>query len=127
MSLTLSGRRCYLAVGRVSIISKLGALRLGQLVSCVLVNEGAEIVPLLALPLAGASLHFAELHLAETLMIAIVPLEDILDTGCLLLKFRLLSAEMRLELGKILLDKIELDNLLRLCNARVVQGSHPLL
>jgi hypothetical protein len=95
--------RGYLAVRRI-LERHLGTFRLGELLSRVLVHKVAEVVSLLTLPLAGAALQLTELHLAETLVIAIIPLEDILHALCLLSILRVLSAILRLELGKVLFD-----------------------
>lgn len=78
----------------------------------MLIYEVPEIIPLLALPLAGASLQFSKLHLTETFVVPVVPLEDVLYTGSLLVIFCLFPSKLRFELGKILLDKVKLDHLL---------------
>ena len=70
----------------------------------MLVNKVAVVVSLLTLPFAGAALHFTELHFAEALMIAIIPLEDILHARSLLCILRVLSAEFRLEFWEILFN-----------------------
>jgi hypothetical protein len=103
VSIDQAGLRGYLAV-RGILERQLGTFRLGELLSRVLVHKVAEVVPLLALPLAGAALQLTELHLAETLVIAIIPLEDILHALCLLSILRVLPAILRLELGEVLFD-----------------------
>jgi hypothetical protein len=103
MSIDQAGLRSYLAV-RGIFERKLSTFRFGELLSRVLVNKVAEVVSLLTLPLAGAALQLTEFHLAETLVIAIIPLEDILHALCLLSILRVLSAILRLEFGEILFD-----------------------
>ena len=101
MSIDQAGLRSYLAI-RGILERQLGAFRFGELVSRVLVDKIAEVVSILALPLAGAALQLTELHLAEALVIAIIPLEDILHARCLLGILRVLSAILRLEFWEIL-------------------------
>ena len=103
VSIDQAGLRGYLAVRRI-LERQLGTFRLGELLSRVLVNKVAEVVSLLALPLAGAALQLTKLNLAETLVIAIIPLEDILHALCLLSILRVLSAILRLEFGEVLFD-----------------------
>ena len=79
----------------------------------MLIDKVAEVVALFTLPFAWTTLHFTKLHLAVTLMITIIPLKNIFHTGCLLSIFRLFATEIRLVLGKILLYKVELYNMLR--------------
>ena len=78
----------------------------------MLINEVAEVVSLLTLPLARASLHLFEFHLTEALMVAIIPLENVLHTGCLFSKGTLLTAKVGLELWEVLLYQVELDHML---------------
>jgi hypothetical protein len=103
MSIDQAGLRSYLVV-RGIFERKLSTFRFGELLSRVLVNKVAEVVSLLTLPLAGTALQLTELHLAEALVIAIIPLEDILHALCLLSILRVLSAILRLEFGEILFD-----------------------
>ena len=103
MSIDQAGLRRYLSV-RGILERQLVTFWFGELLSRVLVHKVAEVVSLLTLPLAGAALQLTELHLAETLVIAIIPLEDILHALCLLSILRVLSAILRLELGKVLFD-----------------------
>jgi hypothetical protein len=79
----------------------------------VLVDEVAEVVSLLALPLAGAALHLSEFHGAEALVVAVVPLKDVLDACGLMVILGLFPSEMWLELGEILLDQVKLNHMLR--------------
>ena len=101
MSIDQAGLRSYLAI-RGILERQLGAFRFGELVSRVLVDKVAEVVSILALPFAGAAFQLTEFHLAEALVIAIIPLEDILHARCLLGILRVLSAILRLEFGEIL-------------------------
>jgi len=79
----------------------LRAFGLREFFGSVLVNEVAEIIALLTLPLAGAALHLPELHVPETLVISVIPLKHIFDT-CSLLEFPLFPPEVWLEFRKIL-------------------------
>ena len=103
VSIDQAGLRSYLAV-RGFLERQLDTFRFGELISRVLVNKVAEVVSILTLPLAGATLQLTELHLAEALVIAIIPLEDILHALCLLSILRVLSAILWLEFGEILFD-----------------------
>ena len=103
VSIDQAGLRSYLAV-RGFLERQFGTFRFGELISRVLVNKVAEVVSILTLPLAGATLQLTELHLAEALVIAIIPLEDILHALCLLSILRVLSAILWLEFGEILFD-----------------------
>jgi hypothetical protein len=94
--------RSYLTL-RGFLERQLGTFRFGELISRVLVDKVAEVVSILTLPLAGAAFQLTELHLAEALVIAIIPLEDILHALCLLGILRVLSAILWLEFGEILL------------------------
>ena len=109
----LASLRDNLSVWRL-LERKLLSLWLGEFLSCVLVDKVAEVVSLLTLPLAWAALHLAELNLAVTLVIAVVPLEDILHAGSFLVILCLLSSKLRLKLWQILLDQVKLDNMLSL-------------
>ena len=88
--------------------------RLGEFICSVLINEVSKVVSLLALPLARASLQLFELHLSEALVIAVIPLENILNTGRFLSKVALLTAKVGLELWEILLNQVKLDYVLGL-------------
>jgi hypothetical protein len=103
VSIDQAGLRSYLAV-RGFLERQLDTFRFGELISRVLVNKVAEVVSILTLPLAGAALQLTKLHLAEALVIAIIPLEDILHALCLLSILRVLSAILWLEFGEILFD-----------------------
>ena len=103
MSIDQASLRSYLAV-RGILERQFGTFRFGELISRVLVNKVAEVVSILTLPLAGAALQLTKLHLAEALVIAIIPLEDILHALCLLSILRVLSAILWLEFGEILFD-----------------------
>ena len=103
MSINQARLRSYLTL-RGFLERQLGTFRFGELISRVLVDKVAEVVSILTLPLAGAAFQLTELHLAEALVIAIIPLEDILHTLCLLSILRILSAILRLELGEVLFD-----------------------
>ena len=103
VSIDQAGLRSYLAV-RGFLERQLDTFRFGELISRVLVNKVAEVVSILTLPLAGAALQLTKLHLAEALVIAIIPLEDILHARCLLSILRVLSAILWLEFGEILFD-----------------------
>ena len=103
VSIDQASLRSYLAVR--GILERLfGTFRFGELISRVLVNKVAEVVSILTLPLAGAALQLTKLHLAEALVIAIIPLEDILHALCLLSILRVLSAILGLEFGEILFN-----------------------
>ena len=103
VSIDQAGLRSYLAV-RGFLKRQLDTFRFGELISRLLVNKVAEVVSILTLPLAGAALQLTKLHLAEALVIAIIPLEDILHALCLLSILRVLSAILWLEFGEILFD-----------------------
>ena len=62
--------------------------------SCVRVYEEPELVSLLTLPLRWASLQLLQFDILETLMVAIIPLEDVLHTCCLFIKFALLPCKV---------------------------------
>lgn len=65
----------------------------------MLIDEEAEIVTGLSLPLAWAALHLTEFDSAEALVIAVIPLEHILHACCLLAIAHLFPAKVRLEFG----------------------------
>lgn len=80
---------------------------------CVGIHEAAVLVPLLGLPLAGAALELLDLHGLEGLCVAVVPLEYVLHARGFLLELEhLLPPELGLELGKVLLDEVELHHVL---------------
>lgn len=82
------------------------------------IDEASVLIPLLGLPFGWTALELLDLHLLEALSLPIVPLEDILHALSLLLKLEpSLSAVLRLELGHILFDQIELDHMLLGCKA----------
>jgi hypothetical protein len=101
VSIDQAGLRGYLTV-RGFLERQLGTFRFRELISRVLVDKVAEVVSILTLPLAGAAFQLTKLHLAEALVITIIPLEDIFHTCCLLGILRVLSAILRLEFGEIL-------------------------
>jgi hypothetical protein len=102
VSINQARLRSYLTV-RGFLERQLGTFTFGELISRMLVDKVAEIFSILTLPLAGAAFQFTEPHLAEALVIAIIPLEDILHACCLLGILRILSAILWLEFGEILI------------------------
>ena len=79
------------------LLQLLGGLLL-ELCGSSSVDEEAVLVPLLALPLGGTSLQLLHLQVLEAVVVAVVPLEDVLNAGGFLLELVLLPTKVRLEL-----------------------------